>query len=209
MDESPISRGVVGIVVTGVLLGLAFNQLGRVSRPPHGLPWIAEHQDAASLETLGAQPKASAPTASPAPAPVDLDDPLGGALTTNSGSGLPDVPDLDRPLKVEADTVKKFLDARAALIIDARDAEEFAAGHIPGAMNLPYEEVASDPARLTAVESGGMPIIIYCGGGTCEVSMNLAESFIYQAGKRKVLVYAGGWPDWTQKGFPVEKGKQG
>lgn len=206
-----VGRGVLLIVLTGALLGIAFNQLGQKSRPPRGLPWIAEPKTLASLEDLGKTGPAAAPAASPAPASpsADLNDPLAGAVAADSGPGLPEIPDLDQPLKVQAETVKKFFEAKGALIIDARDADEYAEGHIPGSLNLPYNQVASDPERLSKVDPNGRPIIVYCGGGTCEASMHLAESLIYQAGRRKVLVYEGGWPDWKQKGFPIEKGKQG
>src|SRR5262249_48841239 len=127
-----VGRGIVTIVVAGVFLGLAFNQLGRSSHPARGLPWIAEEKKLDSLESLAAAPKTATPTPAPAPA-TDLNDPLGGALATG-GEGVPDVPDLDRPLQVDADTVKKFFDAKAAMIIDARGADEFAEGHIPGAL---------------------------------------------------------------------------
>jgi len=106
---------------------------------------------------------------------------------------------------VQLPKVKEFWDAKAALIVDARDPAEYAAGHIPGAINVPADEAISDPDRLSAVDSGGRPIICYCGGGTCEVSIHLAEALVYQAGKKRVRVFMGGWPDWEGAGYPVEK----
>jgi rhodanese-related sulfurtransferase len=125
------------------------------------------------------------------------------------GEGVPEIPDLDRPFAVQLPTVKRFFDARAAYIIDARDPEEFDEGHIPGAVNLPFSTAGTDPARLEAIDNGERPIIVYCGGGTCEVSMTLAESLVYQYAKRKVLVYMGGFPEWQAAGYPVQKGKEG
>jgi len=63
----------------------------------------------------------------------------------------------------------------------------------------------TDPVRLEAFDAGGKPIIIYCGGGTCELSMNLAFALV-DAGKKKVLVFMGGWPEWQASGFPVATG---
>ena len=192
-----VGRGVIAIVITGVLCGLAYNQLGRAGKPPRGLAWIAEKKELVKLEDLAG--------GSPGSGAVDLDDPLGGVVVAEGGAGLPEIPDLDRPIKIEVAHVKAFFDTGAALIIDARDPEDYAQGHIPGALNLP-EQAVSDPARLEALEAGGRPMIVYCGGGTCEASMHLAEALVYQAGKRKVLVYEGGWPGWTERGYPVEKG---
>lgn len=205
----PILRGVTTILVCGVFLGVAFNQLGRMSRPPRGLAWIAEEKVLPKLEDrLGGGAPTGSGSHAAAPAGADPDDPLGGGagLGAVGESGLPEIPDLDRPFSVELDIVRKFVDAKGALILDAREPDEFAAGHIPGAINVPYESAGSDPARLQALDPGGKPIIIYCGGGTCEVSMHLAETLIFQHGRRRVLVYMGGWPDWVKAGAPVEKG---
>ena len=102
--------------------------------------------------------------------------------------------------------MKKFFDAGAASIIDARDTTEYADGHIRGAVSLPYDEVITDPVRLGAFDAHDKPIIVYCGGGTCEVSMNLAFALI-QAGQKRVLVFTGGYPEWEAAGYPIEKGK--
>jgi len=146
-------------------------------------------------------------TQNPASAVADPDDPLGIAVPSDNAEGLPEIPDLDRPFAVQITLVKRFFDAKAAYIVDARDEEEFEEGHIPGAFNLPFSTAGSDPARLEAIDAGERPIIIYCGGGTCEVSMSLAETLIYQFAKRKVLVYMGGFPEWQSAGYPVQKGK--
>jgi 3-mercaptopyruvate sulfurtransferase SseA len=125
-----------------------------------------------------------------------------------AGAGLPDVPDLGRPIAVDLDTVKRFVDAGAALIVDAREADEYAAGHIPGAVSLPYDATVTDPARLESLETRGLPIITYCGGGACELSLELAHELML-SGHRKVLVYMGGFPEWTAAGHPVETAATG
>jgi len=202
-DPECVLRGVAGIVIVGVLLGLAFNQLGRMGSPPRGMAWIAERKtELPSLEGLGgAQERGGAPAA-------NLDDPLGGVVAAGEDGSLPEVPDLGQPLRVDVSTVKRFYDAGAAMIVDARDAEDYAQGHIPGALNLPSEQALSDPARLEALDPGGRPIIVYCGGGACEASMHIAEALIYQAGKRRVLVYEGGWPEWVAQGYPGKTGAE-
>jgi rhodanese-related sulfurtransferase len=194
--------GMVAIVVAGCLLGVMQNVLVRAGNPKAGLAWSYVPP------TLDALPDAPA-TAPAAPAdgstgtlPPDMNDPLGlGAAS----SGTFDVPDVDRPLQIQLSRVKQFLDADAATFVDARDPAEYAEGHIPGAVNMPYDQVVTDPVKLEAFDPKGKPIIIYCGGGTCELSMNLAFSLI-GAGKHKVLVFMGGWPEWTSAGYPVAKG---
>ncbi len=195
-----LRRGVLTILVVGILLGVAFNQLGRSGRPQRGLPWIAEELDVPSLPV-----PVSAPAATQDLGGAAADDPLGGAVT--AGDGVPVIPDLDRPFSVDLNTVKKLFDAGAAYFVDARETADYAEGHIPGAVNLPYDSAGTDPARVGSLDSGGKPFVVYCGGGTCEVSIQLANDLVYQHGRTKVLVYSGGFPEWTGRGFPVARGK--
>ncbi len=165
-------------------------------------------QAAPETGTAGAAPppKAAAPSAAPSP-PIsgydEMSDPLG--MRDVPQSGLPEIPDLGRPLQVQLPAVKKFFDAGAAVIVDARPKDEYESGHIPGSVHLPYEEVGFDPDRLEKFDPGGKPVIVYCGGGTCELSMNLARVLI-EAGKKRVLVFMGGWPEWEAARYPVEHG---
>ncbi len=132
----------------------------------------------------------------------------GSASASSSPSGVaapPDVPDLDRPVQVELATVKKFFDAGAALFLDARDAAEYEAGHIPGALRLTRDDALAEPERVKRLPGSGKPIIAYCEGGTCEASLDLARALV-EAGYRKVLVYGGGFPEWAAAGYAVERG---
>ena len=179
MTEAKVGRGIAVILCTGIALGVGYNALGMHGKPPRGLAWISEEK---KLDTL-----ASSEHAAPA------------------AGELPEIPDLGRPLQVDLSATRKFFDARAALFVDAREPVEYADGHIPGAMSLPFDESVTDPVALEALDSGGKPLIVYCGGGACELSMNLAFALV-QAGHKKVLVYMGGFPEWQGSGLPVEKG---
>ncbi len=97
--------------------------------------------------------------------------------------------------------------ARSRYLIDVRSLAEYEAGHIPGALNLPYEEIESDPSRLVMLDPGDKPIIAYCGGGSCEISLTVADALI-AAGYRRVLIYTGGFPEWEQAGYPVARGER-
>jgi rhodanese-related sulfurtransferase len=239
-------RDALTIVTTGVVLGLAYNQLALANRPPRGLAWVAKHEALESVESLqgsGAETSAKAastlPTQEP-PATAPLETPVverepairpGRQATTATvksstsaapsaptrasspeaadppaaSATLPDIPDAQRPLKIELANVKKFIDANAAMIIDAREADEFAAGHLPGAINLSVDDAARDPDRLERLDSKGMPIIVYCGGGDCEASRMIAESLMRDYRKKRVLVFEGGFPEWSGAGFPVAR----
>jgi len=200
-DEG-ITRGVVTIVVVGVALGVAFNWLGLASRPAWGLPWIGEDKLAAleSLEEIVPAVETPAPTG----VYGQIDDPMAVGLGADVGE-LPEIPELDRPVEIHLEAVKQLFDAGAAVIIDAREREEFDAGHIAGALSMPFDEVTAEPERMENLSTGGKPIVAYCGGGTCEVSLGLAWELI-AAGKTRVVVYVGGFSEWSEAGYPVEDG---
>lgn len=211
---SRLWQGIAAIVAVGCSLGLAQNALVRVGDAKAGLAWKYTPPKLDTLaDVTGAATPAATPTSSdgaPAeakpggshPLPPDMNDPLQiGAAAT----GVPDIPDVGRPIQIDISKVKAFFDAKAATIVDARDASDYVAGHIPGAVNLPYDQVVTDAERLEKFDAKGKPIIVYCGGGTCELSMNLGFALV-QAGQKKVVVYMGGWPEWSTSGYPVAKG---
>lgn len=199
---SRLWQGVLAIAATGCLLGIAQNTLVRYGDPKGGLALRYTPPKLDSLEDI-AQPVADGNQAASKPLPPDMNDPLqiGGSAT----SGVPDIPDVGRPIQIQISNVKAFFDENAGTIVDAREPTDYALGHIPGAINLPYDEVVTDTERLEKFDPQGKPIIIYCGGETCELSMNLGFAMV-NAGKKKVLVYMGGWPEWSTSGYAVAKG---
>jgi rhodanese-related sulfurtransferase len=195
-----LAKPILVMVLTGAALGLGYNAVGLAGKPPRGLEWIGKDP----LERLASMPTVSAAPAAPA---VDdyvthSDDPLG---SISAPSRRPEFPMVGRPVQFDLSAVKAYFDEDAALIVDARDPAEFAEAHIPGAVNVPYDSAASDPALLESVESGGRPLIVYCGGGTCEISIKLADELFF-AGHERVAVYMGGFPEWIEAGYPVEEG---
>jgi rhodanese-related sulfurtransferase len=195
-EDNRVLGGILALVIVGSVLGIAFNANGQRSEPGWSIAWIGEDRMAVtgSLSDLqGADGPASLEGAS--------DDPMAMA---GGGADLT-LPDLDRPIKANLEQVKRFFDADAALFADARDPDEFALGHIARSINLPYDVAAGDPAMLEQLDTGGRPVVVYCGGGDCELSMNLAYDLFF-AGHTKVLVYEGGYPEWEAAGFPVAGG---
>lgn len=50
-----------------------------------------------------------------------------------------------------------------ALLVDVRSAEEFASGHLPGAINIPHEEIVQGLAALDTAKSAD--VVLYCRSG--------------------------------------------
>ncbi|HKQ62022.1 MAG TPA: rhodanese-like domain-containing protein [Candidatus Polarisedimenticolaceae bacterium] len=192
-------RDTVVLIAVGLALGSAYNGLQR--RGQRGLPWIAEDRMAAlaASPTVGAAPPEGSSVA-----PTSETDPMAIPAAAKS-QGLPDIPEIGRPVQIQLAALKQYVDAHAAVVCDAREADEYEQGHVPGAINLPPSS-ATDPARLEALATGGKPVITYCGGGTCELSMTLAWA-LFDAGKSRVAVFVGGFPEWVAAGYPVTHGK--
>jgi rhodanese-related sulfurtransferase len=203
--------GAVGVAIVGVALGIAYNAVGLGSAPAFGLPWIASDrtEDVFVLEidaTTDGAPAADV-------ADIGTDDPFAAMMgqaveAAPSAVELPEIPSLPRPIQMQLPIVKRFFDADAALFLDAREADEYAEGHVPGALHVPFDTAVTDPALLESLPAGGRPIIVYCGGGSCEVSINLAWELI-GAGHSPVTYFQGGYPDWVAAGYPTATGAEG
>ena len=81
------------------------------------------------------------------------------------------------------------------IILDVRGADEFASGHIPGAINVPNEHIAQEPIR--ELPDKKQTIYVYCKSG---MRSKAAAKKLVALGYSKI-VYCGGIADW--KG-PVE-----
>jgi phage shock protein E len=89
-----------------------------------------------------------------------------------------------------------FRDPSSHLLIDVRTPEEFDAGHIPGAVNIPVEELGE---RLNEVP-GETPIVVYCRSGNRSAT---AAGILARAGYSPVFDL-GGIQNWVAQGFPVQ-----
>jgi rhodanese-related sulfurtransferase len=75
-------------------------------------------------------------------------------------------------------------------LIDARNAEAYAAGHIPGATRF-------DPGAHP-----GDPVVVYCWGPGCNGATKLAHRLAQQGHAVKEMI--GGFEYWAREGHPVE-----
>lgn len=68
-------------------------------------------------------------------------------------------------------------------VIDVRTPEEFASGHIDGAINIPYDQIDAKNAVVAAVDKG-RSILVYCRSGRRSA---IARESLQQLGYRQVL----------------------
>jgi rhodanese-related sulfurtransferase len=86
----------------------------------------------------------------------------------------------------------------AVLWIDARAEDQFAAGHVPGAMRLNEDEWNALLPQVLAVWSPERKLVVYCSRQTCNLSHDVAERLRKEAGLKNVYVLLGGWEEWKQ-----------
>jgi rhodanese-related sulfurtransferase len=87
----------------------------------------------------------------------------------------------------------------APLVVDVRKPVEFGVAHIPGAMNIPLDEIEK---RLDELRSDN-GVLIYCINGA---RTRQAEPLLYNNGIENVLRLEGALQGWIQGGHPIEKG---
>jgi len=85
-------------------------------------------------------------------------------------------------------------------VVDARSSGEYEAGHIPGAINIPWWSV---PARHCNLPLAGEELlIIYCEHG---FRARLAKLAFRVLGYQEILYLEGHMPSWEQANLPIEK----
>ncbi|MGB0000142.1 MAG: rhodanese-like domain-containing protein [Candidatus Acidiferrales bacterium] len=95
--------------------------------------------------------------------------------------------------------IKKKLDAgEPMIIIDTREDNEWARGHIPSAVHLGKGVIERDIEK--AIPDKDATLVLYCGGGYRSA---LAADNLQKMGYRNVISMDGGWRGWTEAGFPT------
>ena len=91
--------------------------------------------------------------------------------------------------------------AGTVTVLDVRPAEEFAAGHVPGAINIPPQELNEALNTLTALDPT-QPVVAYCRGAYCSFSYDAVQALRRRGFNAQRM--AVGFPHWQQAGYPVE-----
>jgi rhodanese-related sulfurtransferase len=104
--------------------------------------------------------------------------------------------------KITRDELKALLDRSEVVVVEALPEQYFAKEHIPGAIQVDYEELdAQAPERLPNKDAA---IVTYCASLTCRNS-EIAANKLVALGYTDVREYAEGKDDWRAAGLPLEQ----
>ena len=110
-----------------------------------------------------------------------------------AAAGDPDV--------VKAETLHSEMRAgNPPLIVDVRSPGEYAAGHVPGALNIPYDQMAVRANEIAAHKDED--VVLYCRSGR---RSGIAAKVLAEQGFTKLGLLEGDMPGWERAGYPVER----
>lgn len=107
---------------------------------------------------------------------------------------------------ITRDDVAAGIDRANIIVVEALPRMYYDDAHLPGALNLPHNEVdALAPELLPDKEA---TVVVYCANTACQNS-TIAADRLTGLGYRNVFDYKDGKEDWIQAGLPTESGAAG
>jgi rhodanese-related sulfurtransferase/DNA-binding transcriptional ArsR family regulator len=88
-------------------------------------------------------------------------------------------------------------------VLDVRPPEEYAAGHVPGAVNIPLQELENRLEELTNQEGEHREIVAYCRGPHCVLAFDAVARLREKGMTARRL--EDGYPEWKTAGLPIEE----
>lgn len=117
-------------------------------------------------------------------------------LLTGSAVCMAEVTDIPA-----AELMQRIKANRAGLILDVRSAEEYAEGHIPGAVNIPHDQLGPRLAEISSYKD--KEVVLYCRSGK---RAGIAANTLQAAGFSKLLHLDGDMNGWAASGnLPIKK----
>jgi rhodanese-related sulfurtransferase len=108
---------------------------------------------------------------------------------------------------ISVDQMREVVDEGLIVVLDARSPAEYAEEHIPGAINIPYDELPAYLETLSIEAPVDQGVVAYCRGPKCDLSDHLATE-LRLMGYVNVRVFKNGMDGWTEAGFPVVTGTE-
>ena len=107
---------------------------------------------------------------------------------------------------ISREQIRARLDSGGPItLVEALPQQYFAKHHLPGAINLPHDEVSELAADLLPDKDA--LIVVYCANSDCKNSA-IARDALEQMGYTNVLAYLEGKQDWLEAGYTLESGRR-
>ncbi len=107
-----------------------------------------------------------------------------------------------KPKAIKTDfAYKLFMDG--VTFIDARSADEFAEGHIKGAVNIPFYGSENYLDVINSLNKNEI-VVTYCSGADCDISI-LSGDELFELGFNRVYVFIDGYDEWIKNNYPTIK----
>lgn len=94
----------------------------------------------------------------------------------------------------------QLINREKAVVVDVSEADEFAAGHVSGAKNVPFGELEDKLPGL--VKNKALPLILVCASGA---RANRAVAVAKKLGYGQAQALGGGLKAWKEANLPLEK----
>lgn len=104
-----------------------------------------------------------------------------------------------KPVDIKIDFAKALFDKKYRFL-DARDIADYNAGHIQGALNIPFHEIDKYKDKFNDLPKDQV-YVTYCSAA-CDVSIDMAY-YMAKLGFKKVYIFHGGWDEWKNAGYPA------
>ena len=116
-----------------------------------------------------------------------------------------DVNSKESILKIHIDEAKVLFESNMAVFVDTRSVYEYNQSHIKGAVSIP---AGTPPDRISEMKGAlnNKVLVTYCSGTGCHLADKVAHT-LFDLGYKKIVIFFGGWPEWTQAVMPVEEYK--
>jgi len=94
----------------------------------------------------------------------------------------------------------QLINRERAVVVDVREPEEFAAGHVTGAKNVPLNQL--EQKLPGAVKNKSLPLLLVCASGA---RAQRAVAMAKKLGYEQAQAVAGGLKSWKEANLPLEK----
>ena len=121
------------------------------------------------------------------------------AILKNKEDSVKNAQNFSKPVDIKLDFAKALFDKKYRFI-DSRDPADYNAGHVAGAMNIPFHEIESYRNVLEGLPKEQV-YVVYCSAA-CDVSIDLAY-YMAKMGFKKTYIFHGGWDEWLAAGYPA------